>query len=110
VAFFGGSSGEYSAAIASGQAIAGWRLVGLDTDRAELEANGRRVKLPVGGRLSRRGEGDWEVVSAPSGGAPPVAADGAGPGAAASEAGESAGPASDLLKKMLERRKRELGQ
>jgi hypothetical protein len=63
VAFFSGTRDEYNRAARQGEAIAGYRVIEIRTQSVELERDGERIELPVGGGLSRSGEGGWTIVT-----------------------------------------------
>jgi hypothetical protein len=66
VAFFEGTTPEYSVDLKEGGTIVGYTVVEIRTDRLRISKNGREVELPVGSGLSRQHEGEWELASAPS--------------------------------------------
>ncbi len=116
VAFFSGTRDEYNRVARQGETIAGYRVIEIRTQSVELEKDGERINLPIGAGLSRLGGGGWTITTElpvldrrpeasqeRSGGeARPQAGpgNGSGPG--------SASPVSDLMQRMMERRKREL--
>lgn len=116
VAFFSGTRDEYNLAARKGGSIAGYRVVEIRTQSVALEIDGERVDLPVGSGLSRQSDGQWAMTSeAPVLDRRPEAGrerngEGASQQAdARSEAGETESPsASDLMQRMMERRRREL--
>jgi len=119
VAFFEGTKSDYNTSRKAGESIAGYRVAEIRTDGVKLEQTGGPIELPVGGGLSRQGEGKWQVVLVSE---PPTLSVGrretdsrlrssAGPTAAstgASTATVSGGGAADeALKKMMERRRQQ---
>ena len=113
VAFFEGSDRDYSGAFKQGEKIAEYQIGAIDTSQVTLEKDGERVAMPLKARLERRGEGKWNLEEGAAGrGDPQPATDGEGPETKADseKAGEETGgdAASELLKKMMERRKQEV--
>lgn len=104
-AFFDGSSGSFRRALKPGESIAGHRVVAITAEQVELEADGKKLKLNVGGTLRREDDGSWEVSS--SGVSHAVAASATGSGSAESSGGESGGEVSDVLKRLLQKRAQE---
>lgn len=101
VVFFDGSSGSYRRALKLGDTIAGHKVVAIATEQVELEADGKKFKLNVGGTVRREDEGPWEVSS--SGVSHAVAASAPTNGSAESSGGE----VSDVLKRLLQKRAQE---
>jgi hypothetical protein len=114
VAFFSGTRDEYNRTARQGETIAGYRVIEIRTQSVELEKDGERIDLPVGAGLSRQWEGGWTITTES-----PVlnqgleanrernheetrprteTRNGSGPG--------NASPVSDLMQRMMERRKR----
>jgi hypothetical protein len=138
VAFFEGSSPEYNASVKLGGIIGGHKLVEIRTDRVMLTSTRRKMELPVAFQMSHRSGGDWEVTTettpvissspmlpTPAAGAPGTAIAGTSgslptPGAtrmapagsppAAGAPAPSGGSADDMLKRLMERRRKEMGQ
>jgi len=123
VAFFEGSSRAGTGARGVGAEIGGMKIKNITPDEVILLAGQKTSNVRVGGRLERRNDAPWTLVGeAPRkpAGAPPrsVATGSASETMAPNNSGTSAapapssgkGPPADLLKKLLERRKRELAQ
>jgi len=104
-AFFDGSSGSFRRALKPGESIAGHKVVAITAEQVELEGDGKKFKLNVGGTLRREDEGPWEVSS--SGVSHSVAASAPGSGSAESSGGDSGGEVSDVLKRLLQKRAQE---
>lgn len=105
VVFFDGSSGSYRRALKLGDTIAGHKVVAIATEQVELEADGKKFKLNVGGTVRREDEGPWEVTS--SGVSHAVAASAPANSAAESSGGDAGGEVSDVLKRLLQKRAQE---
>lgn len=63
VAFFEDTSGGSGKQIRAGDEIAGFRVLGVATDRIRLEKAKQQQELPVGWQLVRQGETDWRISS-----------------------------------------------
>jgi hypothetical protein len=103
--FFDGSSSAYRRALKLGDTIAGHEVVAITTEQVELEADGKKFKLKVGGTVRREDEGPWEVSS--SGVSHAVATAATASGSAESSGGDSGGEVSEVLKRLLQKRKQE---
>jgi hypothetical protein len=118
VAFFEGSKAEYSVDVKLGETIAGLRVAEIRTDWLTLENEDRQIELPVGSGLSKIGEGEWELssVDLTSNMLDLTSSSSAEDGTDASStqtpfnAESASGSSSDLLEKLRERRRQELGQ
>lgn len=129
VAFFDGSRSEYNATVKPGDTIGGFRAAAVGTSRVILEKDGRRFDLPIGSGLRRQGDEPWEVVSASetSTSRAPISrtpdttatsgtarvdsssASGSGGSGGAATTQESSGDSpSEVLKRLMERRRQEL--
>jgi hypothetical protein len=65
LAFFDGSSSQYKGALKTNAIIAGYKLVNINSDYAELQStNGKAVKMLVGTTISREDNGPWSAPSA----------------------------------------------
>jgi len=102
VAFVEGSRSEFSGTRIEGGTVGGWRVLSIKSDFLILENDGKRLEWPVGQRIERNGDGVWVV----SGNAVLSSA----PSATASASSTSEENEDDLLKKMRERRQREIDQ
>lgn len=117
-AFFEGTRSEYKTAVRLQDSIAGYRVTKVDTEGIELENEGRQISLPVGMALVREGEGNWQIASAslPSRSrvsVSPSPGNGESGGTDEGDPGDESSTddsADDMLKKLMERRKRELQQ
>lgn len=120
VAFFDGTTSDGKTAVRVGGEIAGGRLTQVSTDRVRLEKQGRTLELPVAGQLSREKKGDWaiakEIIPLSDGafglGGSPLAADGkTTAGATAGSAPSPSGNSQDeTIRKLMERRRKEMGE
>lgn len=118
LAFLEGSRPEHTGASPRGAEFDGWQLTDINAGRVVIEKEGRKIEWPVGHRLERSPDGEWElggtataVSSRPSRSSPGgrSSASGGGTSSAASTA-PSPAQAEDLLQRMRERRQRETRQ
>jgi len=94
-----------------GDAVGPLRLAEIRDGSVLLESDGRRWELPVGRQLTRLGSGPWTVAE---GAAPPAPAASAAAPTAAAPGAPAAAPsapagAGDILRRLMERRMREMG-
>ncbi|MBN1866108.1 hypothetical protein JW916_02330 [Candidatus Sumerlaeota bacterium] len=124
VAFLQGTQGAYSGTFRPGDTIADLVVSGISTEGVRILDGDRAFNLAVGRALERRGEEPWQLgeggsfVPVPASGshfAPSAesgSASSSSPSASASPSSDaSAGgssPADDILKRMMERRQREM--
>ena len=111
LAIFEGSETEYNAILRSAQTLAGMRLTEIGTDQVRLQQGDRQLDLPVGYRLSRSRGGAWEVGDGPlteiAHTTGTQVQDSTG---SAGDTKEIEAPADEVTKKLMEKRRRELGQ
>jgi hypothetical protein len=112
-AVFDGSSAEYRKVLKTSGKIADYKLTEITDRRVKLASGTNTVEMAVGTQLHREEAGEWTFVAQagsygsgggpPNGGLPgrPSAAPGGAPGGAT-------GADSDVLKKLMERRAKEM--
>jgi len=131
VAFFEGAKSEYNAVVGQGETIAGYQITGISTEQLILEKEGEQIQLPVGSRMEKNDQDEWRLTSitktqsavasistdqaseknanqpaaATISTNPPSDEEAEGPPAASQSTG---GANDDILKQMIERRRREL--
>jgi hypothetical protein len=114
IAFFDGSESGYKTAVDLGGAIAGQRVAEIRTDFVKLENKGRTIDLPVGLSIRREDPGEWEIDSEyrSSSRLGSTLEKGRESGAGDSSEGGKAEDTSadDVLKRMIERRKKEVAE
>ena len=103
-AFFDSSSSEFKKALQSGGMIAGYTVKEIKQDHVTLEKESAALELKVGQQLKREAEGAWEVTSGSSFTSSP--SNGSSGGTTSSSSGSGEGP-SEVLKRLLEQRKKE---
>ncbi len=109
LAFFSGSRSEYSKVIPVGETVAGYKVVTISPNQAELEREGKRVMLAVGHRFQIEGvtdEASGPETAGPD--APPPAVP--GPNAAATPAPAATNDKAEILRRMMERRQKEMSK
>ena len=121
-AFFDGSRSEYTRAVRMGEEIADYRVVAIGTDKVKLADGEKEIEIRVAGRMEKLGDNPWILAegrsessdgpreerssaTAPSEGSKSDSAISTGNS-------ESASPesSSDLVKRLMERRRREMGE
>jgi hypothetical protein len=66
-AFFEGSSSQFTKVMKPSEVIAGHKLVEISADGVKLEADSKKIELPVGSQMRREDEGAWQVAEARGG-------------------------------------------
>lgn len=119
-AFFDGSSSDYRKVLPTGGQIAGHKIKAIAPASVTLEAEGKAVELKVNAQLRREDDGVWEVTdrttSDASSGRDSGRGDGhdgrssSGPGSSGDSGtgGSGGGDASEVLKRLMEQREKEL--
>lgn len=108
-AFFDGSAPAFRKALREGETVADFTVTRIDQRGVELTRNAQKLPLLIGQQLQRPAGGDWAAtaVETPRESAPaPAATDGAAPASA-----DSTPPppgASDVLKRLMEQRQKQL--
>jgi hypothetical protein len=107
-AFFDGSRSEYRKSVKAGESIAGYKIAEVSGNRVTLEADGKKVELPVGSQMKRVEGEEWQVnahvetTSAPTSESSSTESGNSGESKSASGSGE----VSEALKRLMERRRR----
>lgn len=116
-AFFDGSSSEYRKVLKPSETIAGYKVTEIASDHVKLvstSTNGSDIKLAVGMQMKRQDEEDWrpgartESFATPSAPAPAGATSEATSAPSSSPSSSTGGGASDILKRLREKREQEL--
>jgi hypothetical protein len=97
VAVFVGTDGSCTDLTVGGE-LAGLTVAAVDSSGARMTVDDRELTVPVGGKLSDGGEGTWTVVGQVE----------QARSVEAMEQEQSTAERGDLLKRLMERRKREL--
>ena len=114
IALFTGSESEFNITAKPGDTIAGFRVEDIRTDGVRLASDAQTLTLAVGKSLIQRGDANWEVGAAePSerseGARTPDSSGGSIPSGASAPSAAGAG-ADDVLKRLMEKRRQEMGQ
>lgn len=113
-AFFDGSSSQYRKTVKSQEAIGGCKVVAIGPRSVTVETGGKPIEIPVGMHLRREDDGGWELSTRgeSSGGVGPgrgsVDSNGPPSGGAPSGSGSGGGEMSEVLKRLLEQREKEM--
>jgi hypothetical protein len=108
LAFFSGSRSEYSKIIGIGDTVADRKVKAISTTEVELEHGGKTSTLAVGKFLTL--EGTVEVDAPPAADAPPESSTTAVPSTGTAPAPASSGDKNDVLRRMMERRAKEMNK
>jgi hypothetical protein len=116
MAFFDGSSSEFRKALKPNTSIAGYRVAAISHTSVKLANGTNTVELRVGMALRREDEGQWQVTARSESGSGAGSTNSVAGVAAASRgavtgsgsnAGAAGGDASEVLKRLMERRAKE---
>lgn len=103
-AFFDGSRSEHKKAVEVGGQVGEYTVKDVGPTSVRLEAQGKGVDLPIGGKM-RRTEDGWQIDSSS------IASTGAdSPSSTSSSAESSADDESDIIKRLMQKREQELGR
>lgn len=98
-AFFDGTGSEYRKAAKAGDTLAGFRVREIGPKAVKLETNGKVLDLGVGMQMRRQDAGEWQM----SGRSDTYASTAPSSGSSASSGSES-----ELLKRLMQQREKEL--
>lgn len=104
IMFFEGSHSSYNGQWKQGDIIAGFRIKKAHTNGVVLENKDKKIDLPVGSVIKKTNEEEWQIVSSSEYSVKTPESE-----KPASTDSKDAG-ASDILKRLMERRKQETGQ
>ena len=115
LAFFEGSGSDYRKALGVGADLAGLKVGDINTEKVTLLNGAEKISLPVGARLQKDEAGHWQVKQGGAVAPPGPVSSGSGTGSGASPGSSAPSPAisgsaADIMKRLQERRQRELGQ
>ena len=102
--FFEGSQSSYNGEWKPGDMIAGFRIGKSQTNGVVLEKNGKKIHLSVGSVMAKTNGEDWQINTSAGYSIPPREKE------SATTIDKNIGGANDILKKLMERRRRETGQ
>lgn len=106
-AFFDSSDAAYRKALREGDTVAGYTVKKIHADRVELTAGETATTLAVSQQLQRKEGGEWTVSAREVPRAAPTAAAGA---AGAAEPPPIPANASEVLRRLMEQRQKQLKQ
>jgi len=104
-AFFDGSSSDFRKVLKADDSIAGYKVKEIATDHVEIEAGGKQTELRVGTQMRRQDEGDWQVASQLETYTAPTNAS-----SSSEDSDSGTGDASDLIKRLREKREKEMSR
>ena len=112
LAFFSGSKSEFSKVISVGDSVANLKITAIEPAQVELEREGKKVILLIGKTFQIEGKpGDPEPADEPAANAdettPPTPTDAAAAPAAAPTGSDAK---SEIIRKMMENRAKEMGK
>lgn len=98
-AFFDGTGFEYRKAAKAGDTLAGFRVKEIGPKAVKLEANGKVLDLGVGMQMRRQDAGEWQMTGR---------SDTYASAAPSDRSSASSGSESELLKRLMQQREKEL--
>lgn len=119
VAFFEGSRSQFNSALRPNERIGGLRLLEIRTNHVKLAKNNQILELPINAQMERTGDREWAISTSTT-----TIQESASTSARPAENRNSAkqdptttgapskteGASDDLIKRLMERRKKEMGQ
>ena len=114
LAFFSGSRSEFSKVISVGDSVANYKITAIESSQVDLEHDGRKVTLAIGKPFQIEGlpgepEPPEEPPASPDGTTTTNATDASAPPAAPT-APAGTDPKSEILRRMMERRAKEMNK
>jgi hypothetical protein len=111
LAFFSSGRAEYNKVISVGERVADFKVTGISPAQVELERNGSRIVLSIGRQLTLEGSVAEASDAGPAPPAPEESSDTttAAPGPAAA-APSPTDDKNDILRRMIERRQKEMSK
>ncbi len=103
-AFFDGSKSDYRKVLKVGDTIANYKIAQIDHNRVKLESKGKPIDLEMGMQMRRQDEAEWERTGQSDSYASTK------PSSAASDSGASNDAESDVLKRLMQQREKELNK
>jgi hypothetical protein len=110
LAFFGGSAAEGSRVISVGNSVASYKLTAITPTQVSLEHEGKAITLEVGRQISFEGEPGAPGDPAPTGPVVETAHEPAAETTGAPSVPGVAGDKAEILRRMMERRAKEVGK
>ncbi|MCC7375429.1 MAG: hypothetical protein IT581_12310 [Verrucomicrobiales bacterium] len=126
-AFFEGSSSDFRKVLKPGGTIAGYTLREITPGAVQLQSGEKTLQLKVNSQLRREDDGEWEITARTDSGSESGSGSGSGSGfsssgsrrgsrssdsggssSSSSSSGGSASDASEVLKRLMQQREKEL--
>lgn len=110
-AFFDGSSSQYRKVLKPSDKIAGYEITNVTPDKVQLVADGKTVDLKVGMQMRREDEGPWALSGpAPTYASSSTISTGTTTTSHSNPTASGGDDASEVLKRLLEKREKELSK
>lgn len=103
-AFFEGSRSDYGGQWKKGDLIAGFKIIDVRTDGVTLEKDAKHTQLPMASAMKSSEEGVWNLTKSTGEFARPSSES----SSAAQGSSDSDGDSGEVLKRLMERRRREV--
>ena len=111
LAFFGGSRSEFSKVISVGDSVANYKITAIQPAQVELEHEGKKMTLAIGKPFQIEGKPGDPVEAEPvEEAAPPDGTNGSAPPAPAAAPPAGGDAKSEIIRKMMEKRAKEMGK
>ena len=115
LAFFSGSRSEFSKVISVGDSVANFKITAIEPSQVELEHEGKKMTLAIGKPFQIEGKPGDPVEAEPAEEAPAAAdgtnvANGTTPPAPATAPPAGGDAKSEIIRKMMEKRAKEMGK
>ena len=108
-AIFGGSDSQFRKVLKMSDQIAGFSITAIEANQVQMEKAGNTVELRVGMGMKRQDEGAWETTTdTPRAASQPKESDSSSADSTKKGDPAPAGEESDILKRLLERRRQEM--
>jgi len=108
-AFFEGTKSEYRKSVKAGDTIADYKVASVTSTNVALELGDKKVELPVGSQMRKRGEEPWELNSRIDATAATTSDSSSSTtdSTSKSDSSPSTEGVSDVVKRLMEKRNRE---
>ena len=107
-AFFDGSESSYRKSVKLGEKVAGFEVKAITQDGAKIQVGTNTISLKVGAGMQREEEGEWQQTSSPGGFEVASSKGDKSEKSESSSSDSGGGGESDILKRLLEKREKEL--
>ena len=110
LAFFSGSRSEFSKVISVGDSVANFKITAIEPAQVDLEHEGKKMTLAIGKPFQIEGKPGDPVEAEPVEEAATNATDSAAPPAPAATPPAGGDAKSEIIRKMMEKRAKEMGK